>query len=67
MLNGNRFFEGRGIWLRLLMWSMKTLEMVELKESERVKIAIRKSVFGILKGWNVDTQKLKDELREIHG
>lgn len=45
----------------------KPLERVDLKEGERVRLEIRKNVFGILKDWKVDTQKLKDELREIHG
>ena len=26
-------------------------------------MSVRK-IFGLLKGWNIDTQKLKDELRE---
>jgi predicted DNA-binding antitoxin AbrB/MazE fold protein len=45
----------------------RPLGKVELKEGEKVKIVIKKSVFGILKGWKVDAQKVKDELREIHG
>lgn len=45
----------------------RPLEKVELREGERVKIVIKKGVFGILKGWKVDAQKVKDELREIHG
>ncbi len=45
----------------------KPLKKVELKEGERVKIVIKKSVFGILKEWKIDAQKVKDELREIHG
>ena len=44
----------------------KPLERVELKDGEKVKIEVRKNIFGILKDWKVDTQKLKDELREIH-
>ena len=45
----------------------KPLEKVDLKEGEEVDIEIRKrSIFGILKGWDVDSQSLKDELREIN-
>ena len=27
----------------------------------------KKSIFGLLQGWKIDTQSLKDELREIDG
>lgn len=46
---------------------LRPLEKVDLKEGEEVDIEIRKrSIFGILKGWDVDSQSLKDELREIN-
>ena len=47
---------------------LKPLEKLDLKEGEEVEIEIKKiGIFGILKGWNVDSQSLKDELREING
>ena len=45
----------------------KPLEKVNLREGERVRLEIRKSIFGILKDWKVDAQRIKDELRKIHG
>jgi predicted DNA-binding antitoxin AbrB/MazE fold protein len=45
---------------------LKPLEKLDLKEGEEVDIEIKsKSIFGMLKGWKVDSQSLKDELREI--
>ena len=41
----------------------KSLEKVELKDGERVRIEIRKTIFGIPGDWMVGTQKIKDELR----
>jgi predicted DNA-binding antitoxin AbrB/MazE fold protein len=47
---------------------LKPLGEVELKEGEVVEIELRKkSIFGLLKGWKIDTQSMKDELREIDG
>jgi len=45
----------------------KPIGKVDVKEGEKVRIEIKKDIFGILKDWKIDTQKLKDELREIHG
>ena len=45
----------------------KPIGKVDVKEDEKVRIEIKKDIFGILKDWKIDTQKLKDELREIHG
>lgn len=45
---------------------LKPLEKVNLREGERLKIEIKDRMFGILKNWKIDAQKLKDELREIH-
>ena len=45
----------------------KPLQKVDLKNGERVKIEIGNEIFGILRGWRIDPQKLKDELRDIHG
>lgn len=47
---------------------LRPLEKLDLKEGEEVDIEIKKkSIFGVLKGWKVDPQSLKDELREING
>lgn len=47
---------------------LKPLEKLDLKEGEEVDIELKeKSIFGLLKGWKVDSQSLKDELREING
>ena len=47
---------------------LKPLGEVELKEGEVVEIELRKkSIFGLLKGWKIDTQSMKDELRETDG
>ncbi len=46
---------------------LRPLEKIDLKEGEEVDIEIRKrSIFGILKGWDANSQFLKDELREIN-
>ena len=46
---------------------LRPLEKVDLKEGEEVDIEIRKrSIFGILKAWDINSQSLKDELREIN-
>lgn len=47
---------------------LKPLEKLDLVEGEEVDIELkRRSIFGLLKGWKVDSQSLKDELREING
>ncbi len=47
---------------------LKPLEKLDLKEGEEVDIELKeKSLFGLLKGWKIDSQSLKDELREING
>jgi predicted DNA-binding antitoxin AbrB/MazE fold protein len=47
---------------------LKPLEKLDLKEGEEVDIELKeKNLFGLLKGWKVDSQSLKDELREING
>jgi predicted DNA-binding antitoxin AbrB/MazE fold protein len=44
------------------------LNKLNLKEGEEVDIELNdKSLFGLLKGWKIDSQSLKDELREING
>jgi predicted DNA-binding antitoxin AbrB/MazE fold protein len=47
---------------------LKPLGKLDLKESEEVDIELKKkSLFGLIKGWKIDSQSLKDELREING
>lgn len=47
---------------------LKPLDNRDLLEGEEVEIERKKkSIFGLLKGWKIDTQSLKDELREIDG
>jgi len=41
---------------------LKPLEKLDLPEGTRLRIRIE--IFGLLKGWKVDPQKLKEELRE---
>ena len=48
--------------------ALKPLGKLDLKEGEEVDIELKKkSLFGLLKGWRIDSQSLKDELREING
>ncbi len=45
---------------------LKPLGEIDLKDGEEVEIELKKKgIFGLLKGWEIDTQSLKDELREI--
>ena len=47
---------------------LKPLGEIDLEEGEEVEIELKKkSIFGLLQGWKIDTQSLKDELREIDG
>ncbi len=47
---------------------LKPQEKLNLKEGEEVDIEIRsKDIFGLLKDWKLDSQSLKDELRETDG
>ena len=47
---------------------LKPLGEIDLKDGDEVEIELKKKgIFGILKGWKIDTQSLKDELREING
>ena len=44
---------------------LRPLEKVNLREGEEVDIEIRKlSIFGILEAWDINSQSLKDELRD---
>ncbi len=45
---------------------LKPLGEIDLKDGEEVEIELKKKgIFGLLKGWEIDPQSLKDELREI--
>jgi len=47
---------------------LKPLGEIDLKDGEVVEIELKKKgIFGLLKGWKIDTQSLKDELRVING
>ena len=47
---------------------LKPLGEIDLKDGEEVKNELKKKgIFGLLKGWKIDSQSLKDELREING
>ena len=45
---------------------LRSLEKLDLPEGARVKLSIE-GIYGLLKDWNIDPQKLKDELRKLHG
>jgi predicted DNA-binding antitoxin AbrB/MazE fold protein len=46
---------------------LKPLGKLDLMEGEEVDIELKKkSLFGLLKWWKIDTQSLKDEFREIN-
>jgi len=38
-----------------------------LQPPKEARARIRAEIYGMLRGWRVDPQKLKDELRGIHG
>ena len=41
---------------------------IDTKDRDEVEIDLKKKgIFGLLKGWKIDPQSLKDELREING
>ena len=43
---------------------LKPLDKLDLLEGEEVEIELKKkSIFGLLKGWKIDTQSRKDELK----
>jgi predicted DNA-binding antitoxin AbrB/MazE fold protein len=47
---------------------LKPLDKLDLIEGEVVDIELKKrSLFGLLRTWKIDSQSLKDELREING
>ncbi len=45
---------------------LRLLEKLDLPEGARVRLRIE-GIYGLLKGWNIDPQELKDELRKLHG
>ncbi len=47
---------------------LKPLDKLDLIEGEEVDIELKKrSLFGLLKKWKINSQSLKDELRETNG
>jgi len=47
---------------------LKPLDKLDLIEGEEVDIELKKrGLFGLLKKWKIDSQSLKDELRETNG
>ena len=75
------FWQSLSVCVRLLTWCLvltrfveavyqngvlRPLEELRLPEGLRVRIRIE-GLFGLLKGWGVDAQRVKDELRGIHG
>ncbi len=44
---------------------LRPLQPLQLPEGARVRIRVE--IYGMLRGWRVDPQALKDELRGIHG
>jgi len=45
---------------------LRPLEKLNLPEGVRVKLRIE-GIYGLLKDWKIDSQKLKDDLRSLHG
>ncbi|OYT51718.1 MAG: DUF104 domain-containing protein [Desulfurococcales archaeon ex4484_217_2] len=45
---------------------LRPLEKLDLPEGVRVRLRIE-GIYGLLKDWGIDPQKLKDELRKLHG
>ncbi|PLJ78202.1 antitoxin family protein [Infirmifilum sp. NZ] len=45
---------------------LKPLEKLNIPNGVRVRIRIE-CMYGLLRDWKIDAQKLKDELRSIHG
>ena len=45
---------------------LRPLEKLHLPEGARVRLRIE-GIYGLLKDWKIDSQKLKDELRMLHG
>ena len=43
---------------------LRPLRKLDLPECVRVRI---EGIYGLLRDWRIDAQKLKDELRNMHG
>ena len=47
---------------------LKSLGEIDLRDGDEIEIEPKKKgIFGLLKGWKIDTQSRKDDLREING
>ncbi len=44
---------------------LRPLKKLDLPEGARVRLRIE-GIYGILRDWDIDPQKLKDELRRSH-
>jgi len=42
----------------------KPVDRVDVKEGKKVKIETKKEIFGILRDWEINTQKLKNGLKD---
>ena len=45
---------------------LRPLERLDLPNGIRVRLRIE-GIYGLLKDWRIGPQKLKDELRTVHG
>ncbi|RLG83104.1 MAG: DUF104 domain-containing protein [Thermoprotei archaeon] len=45
---------------------LRPLEKLNLPEGTRVRLRVE-GIYGLLKDWRIDPQKLKDELRKLQG
>jgi predicted DNA-binding antitoxin AbrB/MazE fold protein len=45
---------------------LRPLEKLDLPDGARVELRIV-GIYGLLKDWRIDPQKLKNELRGLHG
>jgi len=45
---------------------LRPLKKLDLPEGVRVRMRIE-GIYGLLRDWRIDSQKLKDELRSMHG
>lgn len=46
---------------------IKPKDKLDLPEKTVIRIRIENHFFGMLGKWRIDTQKLMDELRDLHG
>ncbi len=45
---------------------LRPVRKLDLPEGVRLRVRIE-GIYGLLRDWRVDAQKLKDELRSMHG